>query len=173
MEEEKKKEKTTEVKEEKKTVEKKAVEKKSVEKKENKFKQVWEKFKGIFSKYPVTMITVILITLFLALVYESGGIFGWFDTTKAYAIVSKELLNKILMFGLTYSVSALFIECVFKNKKKAFSIVGFIVMAIIDIGFIEAFINSYLLLTIIRITNLIILYDFCQNFSTLCVYVNT
>ena len=86
--------------------------------KKEKFMKLIEQFKKIFKLFPVTLITIIILTIFFTIVLDSN-------------MVSEEIIIKVLEFGFIFGITSFFIESVFNEK----SIITKIVLMILNIVF--------------------------------------
>jgi len=72
----------------------------------NKIKNTFTNFKKIIDKFPITIITVFILTIMNAVFIDSNSL--------------EDIMKYINEFLLIFCCSSFFIETIFKNKKKYF-----------------------------------------------------
>lgn len=97
-----------------------------VDMKKDKFKNLVKEFKIIFNKFPLTLITIIALTVFYAIII--GNDFIEFDVVK-----------NITIFGFNFGITCFFIESTFEKKSKEFKgvsyILNIVLATLITLGF--------------------------------------
>lgn len=88
-----------------------------------KIKNIFTNFKILLNKLPITIITILILTLFAVITYK-------IDINDKYNII-----DKIYCFLSIFSVISLFLEVYLKDKKKEIKILGYSINIIVTLGF--------------------------------------
>ena len=86
-----------------------------------KIKNLFEQFKIIFQKFPLTFVTTIALTLFYAIVFDTD----W---------ISSKVITNITVFGITFVFSSFFVESTFNYKPLNFRIILYVAGAILSVA---------------------------------------
>ena len=89
-------------------------------------KKILNQFKQIFDEFPLTIITIMFLTIFFSVVMEND-------------FVNEKIIENVMIFGTIFGITNFFIESVFENKSKKFKIILYVINAciagVITIGF--------------------------------------
>ena len=85
----------------------------------NKIKKITDRYKSIFNKFPLTFISIIVLTIFYAVVYEKNNI-------------SEDIIISVSLFTITFGFSTFFIECIPNKISKTYKIILYIVSLVIS-----------------------------------------
>ena len=88
--------------------------------KKEKIKDLIKQFSKIFKIFPITLITIIFLTIFYTICIDTN-------------IFSDETIQNISIFCICFGVSSFFIENAFDSKSKKFKIIVFIIDAVFSI----------------------------------------